>query len=288
MVRAEDQSGNFSQVSTYAIEVVPPDYEDFAISTNIRDSRLEEDILDLKITTNVQEKFATGMRNTISLRRSDPFLHGTMVEMDSTQNSSQYNLSLKNMSPGLYVLSLGLEYSDGTKSYPRHYLFEYKMVREKKKRQQTVRLSNNLAVLTDYMFRSFGPEKLRPEIHLTGEDGIFKVDFSLPKDFDRIIEGFSYKVSGLPSLPDGEVNYVSSPVYLYDLSPGIYYLSVRPVFSLSEPNEKSAYSYVRFEIARTHFWSSPLFYIPALLALSILLLLLSMQRIRYQLGRFAS
>ena len=93
---------------------------------------------------------------------------------------------------------------------------EYRKI--KKLRRFRMRLSNDMNLLTDYLFRSFGPEKLRPQIDLTNENGIFKVQFNLHGRFEKIIDGFSYTISDIPTLPNKEVNYADAPVYLYDLS----------------------------------------------------------------------
>jgi hypothetical protein len=128
-------------------------------------------------------------------------------------------------------------------------------------------------------------EGIIPIIELFEEDGLFKLSFSLPDMYKKLVKGFTYQVSDIPSLPDGEMNYVDNPVYLFDLQDGIYYISVKPVFINEKSNTFSNYSYLRFEVDNKSIWNKKAF-IVFVLIIFLLTGFMGWKHIKFYLSKF--
>lgn len=285
MVRAEDLAGKLSPVSVYSIEVVPEDYADFFVKTNIADSRVQAENFEVEILLNITEKNIAAVKANLTRKKSDPYGSGEVWDFEVSENKYTIARPLDSLSPGLYAFSLGLEYSDGTMSIPRYYYFEYKKPRVEQP-VKPVRFETGWRRVQRYFYEPAAYEKTLPTIEINSEGDLFKVEFNMNKEFKSFVKGYSYRVADIPSMPEEEVNYGKTPIYLYNLSPGEYYLSVRAVFSKKDFNEKAGYSYIRFVVLPHSFWRNPRFIAGALGLLFLLFGLRHRKKLLFYFGRY--
>ena len=182
------------------------------------------------------------------------------------------------------MLNLGLEYADGTKSYVRNYYFQ-KPPKEKGDYNYDV-----IAGSGTYSLSVTSLAKIKPEILMNVVDNLYEVSIRLPKReslrYSRYIKGFSYHLSDTPRQPSGQVNYANTPIYLYDLKPGIYYLTVIPVFTKQISSDIMSFSYVRFEINPSGWYLYQPYMYLALFLFLLILLYMTRKNILFFLSRF--
>lgn len=282
MVQSEDSVGNLSQRSIYSFEVAPADYEDFFVQTNIENNKVLGDKLTLEINLNREDKSIQKVRVQVLNKKIDPFSVKKELSYRRQRNIYQGEIPVK-LKHGFYILSLGLEYSDGSRSIPRYYFFEYGEPEEET--AVTVQLGPRFRWEVEYWFRSKF-EKTLPEIRMVSDGELYTVQFFIAEELRKRVAGYSYRLSNLPGMPDGKINYLDSPVYLYNLNPGTYYLSVRPVFHSRKANKKAGYSYIRFEVKGPLYFLSMRSVVSGLALFVIILLWLFRKKIIYYSGRF--
>ncbi|MDH4262941.1 MAG: hypothetical protein OEV78_07855 [Spirochaetia bacterium] len=284
LIQAIDKSGKASPIASYKIKIVPEDYNDFNIYNNITDGRVETDYLDISIQINTTEKEMLSALAILNRDKKDPFLEGTQLEFTNVAGIYKTRIPLPKNKWGLYTLSLGLNYKNGSKSSIRNLHFEYYRTGEE---QPKIVYNKEYKpdITKKYLENPSLIEEIKPSIDLSEKKGLYKVTFSLPGNLSNLIKGYSYQISSIPRLPEGEINYIEDPVYIYDLSDGIYYLSVKPVYKDEKINRLSNYSYLRFVVKNKNFWQANGLWILALIL--ILLTIVKMSRkLQFHLGKY--
>ncbi len=285
MVRAEDMAGKLSPVAVYSIEVVPEDYADFFVKTNIADSRVQAENFELEINLNLSEKGIAAIKGSIARKKVDPYIGGDTWEFDQLDNTHTVIRPFAALKPGLYAFSLGLEYTDGTHSIPRYYYFEYKRPKVEKP-SKPITFDTRWRRVQNYFYEPASYEKTLPTIRISAEGDLFEVEFNIQDEMKGLVRGYSYRLADIPSLPEEQINYIKTPIYLYNLTPGVYYLSVRAVFTKNEFNEKAGYSYVRFVVTAPFLWQDPRFHFGLVLIILLLIGLRQRKKLLFYFGRF--
>jgi len=266
LIQAVDKVGRTSAVASYRVMVVPEDYDDFRIFNNIADGRVETDFVEISIQMNVADKTLSAAFAALDRDPKNPFTAGGKLELTSAGGIYKARIPLPARKGGLYTLSLGLGYGDGTNSSIRKFHFEHYIPRAEKARV-VIGKRGTIDIVKRYLDNPTLVEEIRPAIELIENRGLYKITFSLPENLKGMIQGYSYMVSAVPRLPEGEINYIEEPVFMYDLSDGIYYISVKPVYKDERINRLANYSYVRFEVHNKNFlqnyglWALVLFFV---------------------------
>jgi hypothetical protein len=284
LIQAVDKVGKTSPVASYSIKVVPEDYDEFRIFNNIVDGRVETDYLEISIQMTTREKEMKSAYAVLDIDKKDPFLKNAPLNLINVEGIYKTSIPLPKNKWGLYTLSLGLLYDDGSKSSLRNFYFEYYntgadqagiIYGKRGKIDITKRYLDNPALV----------EEIRPAIELFEENGLYKVTFSLPDQFKNLVQGFSYQISAIPRLPRGEINYIEGPAYIYDLSDGIYYLSVKPVYKDEKINRLANYSYLRFVVKNKNFLQTYGMWIPGIILFLFIVVKLS-GKLQFHLGKY--
>ena len=284
LVQAIDQAGNSSPIAAYPVNVVYPDYEDFYVTNNIVDGRMTSDILNFEFTLN---KKNSPVKTIYALfaGKSEKFLDLKNIVKFKTENkSSKISIEMKDIKYGLQTFMFMLVYEDDSKSTLRKYYFEYTKSGSFQSTTTGYSLGKGLTISKNILYADNSEaENLRPDIHLNIENGIYKISFSMKNKYR--IQGYSYQISDYPGMPDGKLNYVKTPVYLYNLNPGIYYLSVMPVLKAGS-RQSVPYSFIQFEVTSTDLFISGNYFIIILAFFLLIILWILKNRIYYFLHRF--
>ena len=284
LIQAVDKAGRTSPVASYNLKIVPEDYDDFRIFNNIIDGRVETENLDISVQINAPGKEMVSAYTILDRDNKDPFTNGTELKFTNIEGIYKTQIPLPKSGWGLYTLSLGLLYKDGSKSTIRNFHFEYYRAGVEQARV-IIGKRGKIDIIKQYLENPALVEEIRPGIELLQENGLYKISFSLPDKFKNLIQGYSYQISAIPRLPEGEINYIEDPVYAYDLSDGIYYLSVKPVYKDERINKLANYSYIRFVVQNKNLWQTYVLWVFVVLFSLFIMVKLS-RKLQFHLGKF--
>ena len=91
------------------------------------------------------------------------------------------------------------------------------------------------------------------------DNSLYEISFSMNPAHKEKLKGYSWYLAGKPEIPHlSEVNSQGGPEYIYQLSPGVYYLMVLPVFTTKLLTKKADYSYQRILVRKKYFWEGNL------------------------------
>lgn len=290
MVRAIDYAGNKSPISIYQVEISPSDANETLIATNIADGQIFEKKLAVSVRSQKKVKSAYLF---VGPKKVDPFKKKYKFELKQSKNTLRLNRLVQNLPAGLYTVSLGLELKNGEK-IERHFFFEKV---SKDKRGPSVEKLGGISTDKEDGFSKISKSKkvrkpergrLKAEIKLKKKKNLFEVYFRPPKtDQFKRLKGYSWMLTGArsPRRPGKLINSVGGPEYIYNLKPGDYYLSVKPVYSDKVSNRAAKYSYIRFSVADDSLISGMKWWLLGLgiFVLATLGVILSFDKIRFYL-----
>ena len=120
------------------------------------------------------------------------------------------------------------------------------------------------------------------------ENGIKKVSFKVAGRYEPLVKGYAWHLAYEPERPDFQSNSDGGPEYLYDLEPGVYWLSSRPIFADKKIDKEANYAYreVKIDRGEPFFRLSRLWWLAgAVLAIGAVLVL-RQEKVRFYLARF--
>ena len=134
--------------------------------------RIREADLNISISMHNQEKHILAIKGGVSNSPEDPFTSNTPMIFDQEGNTYSGSSSMKGLRNGFYVLNLGLEYVDGTKSYVRRYYFQ-KSPKGKDNYDYDV-----IAGSGTYALSVTSLAKIKPEIIMNVMDNLYEVSIT--------------------------------------------------------------------------------------------------------------
>ena len=232
-------------MASYRIEIVSPE-DNYAFYTNLVSGQLKEDFFKLEYIPLEKKKSIQKAYYNISEKKEDLYKNGILIQPQTTNESQSIIVPMSDKKKKrLYQISFGLEYIDGTRSKVIQYSFEFVDSADEQKQgaERTSSDSVKIPIVTILT-------KL-----LDKKQGLYEVSFSAPQKYAKKIKGYNWHLTGKPEIPElDEVNSLGGPEYIYNLHPGLYYLTVVPVFKKRYSRYKAEYAYQRIVINEKYFW----------------------------------
>ncbi|MDH5717611.1 MAG: hypothetical protein OEZ22_08220 [Spirochaetia bacterium] len=240
LVQAEDMAGNLSNTAAYEVIVTTGALKDYFLLDNIVSGQLTDK--DYKITVIPQKKIIPQkIYINISSETQDPFTTGKEIDLEKTKEGFAASFPVSSLKEGLYTVSIGILFSDGKQSDIENSYFERIEKKEPIKRLVLKKEEKKIK-------KRFIGEKSIPNIDIKISENLYEITFSVDKNFSTILKGYTWQLTRRPEIPKGKINSLGGPEYLYNLKPGVYYLTVKPLYSIKKWNTMDNYSYVRIEI----------------------------------------
>jgi len=278
IIKAIDQSGKSSIAMNYPFDVAAPDATDFSVATNITEGKIEKDeFVSISVKMLNPEKTPLAIYAGVSIKGGDPFTAGKKIPLKKVGDDYVARIPMSGYKANIYNLSLGLDYVDQSRSYPRQFRFAYHL-KESVPKKPIWKFPKSWFTNPDFM------ESLKPSIEVTPRGNMFEVRFSFSPREERLIKGFSYVITSMPEIPGDEINYTDQPIYLVNLKKGVYYINVKPIFKNDKANDLSNYAFQRLEVT-DGFWRDEYLYLILLLG-SIVGVWLLYDRLRFMVSRF--
>ncbi|MDH5721018.1 MAG: hypothetical protein OEZ13_10480 [Spirochaetia bacterium] len=226
VVQAEDFSGNFSEISAYEVIVTSASQKDYFLINNISSGQLTGN--NLKITVIPRKKKLPQIAYlSIDSKSKDPYQTGEKLEFQKSNEGYSFSYDISKFKEGLFVASLGIEFSDSTQSETHEFFFE---------RIKDIKKPKKMLVIKDGKRYAAKPSPKKrgsfvPEIEIEKMGNLIEINFLIGDYYKDILNGYIWHLTKKPEIPSGEINSAGGPEYIYNLEPGTYYLAVKPVFS---------------------------------------------------------
>ncbi len=254
-VRAVDIAGNLSDLSVYKVSIISKE-DNILLYTNLVRRELREDSLKIDFVPVA----ISGIKNVfyvISQKRENPYEKGEIIQSTPSGRGQSIIIPMEERKTRrLYTVSIGFEFLNGKKSKVRYYSFEY-LNKEKDETDQLKAKKNKFSKEKDSIRdpdRSSEDKVWISIKNLDADTGFYKVNFDVNSEYRSSLKGYSWQLTSIPQMPKtNEINSTGGPEYIYRLSPGIYYLSVKAVFKTEELNQKVEASYHKLNISEP-FW----------------------------------
>ena len=294
-VRSVDLAGNASAVGGYRFEIIYPE-DNVSLYTNLESQQLKEDFFVLEYLYPEPGTKLTKAYYVISKGKKNPYKNGEELALKDTPEGQRLAIPMmKYKKRRLYTISLGFHYANGQVGKAKSYSFEYMgagveretlVVQQKtsepepgapdtKIREERVRRSERRPGSTSTrdtrapkkrIGQGRGTNVQRSLIEagisaklLDVDNNLYEISFSMNPAHKEKLKGYSWHLAGKPEIPRlSEVNSQGGPEYVYQLSPGVYYLMVLPVFTTNLLNKRADYSYQRILVREKYFWEGNL------------------------------
>ncbi len=283
-VRAIDLAGNYSTVNTYRIEIIHPE-DRVSLYTNLESQQLRKNFFTLEY---IYPDVGTKLKKVyyrIGSEKLNPYKKGGEIAPETTPEGQRILIPmLTYRKKRLYTISFGFDYFNGRRGKVRAYSFEYlgqealskpKPILQREpegvKREQTLsRSKKNRRVLAK---RLFPLEALISTKLLDEKNNLYEISFSINKVYEKSIKGYSWHLAGNPEIPElNRVNSKGGPEYVYQLEPGVYYLTVLPIFRDRRFQKKADYAYQRIFVREKYFLEGKILFFAFASVLGILFL----------------
>jgi len=233
-IQAEDLAGNKSDISIFKIQIEPKDSEDLKVFCNITDGKLTKENLlcDIFIRENqsIQKIMAF-----VDHKEVNPFLTEKEIKFSKKNSHYKINIPVSKLSRGIYILSIGVIFSNNKKSQVRTRNFEkgqsLDIFSKTKisKRNRKVRTSINNTSYKNKNNKKIDYTLFIPKIISINTGSLYKISFKISKKYKSYIKGFSWHLTDKPEMPDISIDSHGGPEYIYNLEKGTYHLTVKPI-----------------------------------------------------------
>ncbi len=282
-IHATDFADNKSKRAVHKVIVESVDYS-LIVDTNIANSQLKEDNLQIN-TVDTKDYQVDSIYYAIGTDKIDPFEKGIQIDFTEEHNYKSSSIPLdKFRKKRLYLLSLGYISKKNKKSNIKYFPFEYigsqwsprtvarptveetSIVEEAPIAEEAPAESAITNIPIEREVQVPTPQYSQTSVTITPtidvsrineKHSIYKVQFSIPANYRRHLRGYFWHLTDLPLVPSDihKINSNGGPEYIYNLEPGIYYLSVMPLLKNRHRYLSSSYSYVRLVVKNTSFFS---------------------------------
>ncbi len=296
-ITAEDIAGNRSAYGNFTVIIDPENSGSvFDIFSNITDGEVRNNQLDFSIPSQGEGKTISKVFFSLGKNPSDPYMEKFIVQTSSREGNLVFSRNIENIPKGqVYVVSVGVEYSDKGKSSVKHIYFSRaeEITNVLPEEDPIAPTEGPKASLESGEIYSHLPNldkppavKPLPRILVSPENGYFEVRFFAPEHYKYVMHGFSWEISSRQRMPGLEVNSHGQAEYLYNLKPGEYYINVRLILHDNKLTETGYYSSYRLNVVKNREGSSNTILWIVVVILALVPVYLLRRRLYFILSRF--
>ncbi len=256
-VRAVDLVGNYSKIGTYRIEIIYPE-DNISLYTNLNSQQLRDSFFILEYLYSEPGAKLKQVYYVVDSKKVDPYKRGKVIIPEETSEGQRLLIPMLTYKKRrLYTISFGFDYVNGRKGRPRVYSFEYlgaHTIKKKSEIKKRIRDIISSKPKSKFIRENFLTAKISAKL-LDYNNNLYEIFFSISnKKYKNKLKGYSWHLTGKPEIPDlDEINSTGGPEYVYQLNPGVYYLTVLPIFKNKVLSKKADYAYKRILVEEKYF-----------------------------------